>query len=298
MNWRYPDPGYFITLLLLCTATGAFSQPLLPDMSCSVFNNSVLLSWNCQYDGVKNISVFRSADSSMNYSLVGFVKTLKKGVQTFEDEHPYGGKNYYRLTITFKSGLNWNSNYCKAVVLQGATTSVAPKPAPQPAVRVDTAGRRAQAPMTQPARPAMTETGALATVEKKRVVCDTVGKGNNNISLTFIPDSVTGRLQLPRRRPVISTDDPSLRQPDLIKSQYIFADQVTGHIKMELPEDIGTAHYSVRFYDGQNNAVVDVQRVNNTKLLLDRRNFRRRGMYKFILRKDGLELERGYVNVN
>jgi hypothetical protein len=67
---------------------------------------------------------------------------------------------------------------------------------------------------------------------------------------------------------------------------------------MELPEDLVNSHYAVRFYDIQNNPIVDVPRLNTAKLMLDRRNFRKRGAYKFILRKDGLELERGWVNVN
>src|SRR6185312_6395232 len=158
--------------------------------------------------------------------------------------------------------------------------------------------KKAPAPAMPQAKPGMTETGALAAAEKKRNACDTANKKNNNVSLSFIPDSVTGRMQLPRRKPSISTDDPALRQPDLIKSRYIFADNVTGHIRIELPEDVATAHYSVRFLDAQNNAVVEIARVNAMKLILDRRNFRKRGSYKFILKKDGLELERGYINVN
>ena len=47
-----------------------------------------ILSWTCQYNGIKSIAVQRSTDSVYNYATVGYVKKLKKGPQAYIDEHP------------------------------------------------------------------------------------------------------------------------------------------------------------------------------------------------------------------
>ena len=40
----------------------------------------VLLSWTCQYTGVKAIAVQHSTDSIYNYKIIGYVKKLDKGI--------------------------------------------------------------------------------------------------------------------------------------------------------------------------------------------------------------------------
>ena len=66
---------------------------------------------------------------------------------------------------------------------------------------------------------------------------------------------------------------------------------------MNLPDDVSTHHYSIKFYDKDNHVVIDVPRINTAKLILDRRNFQKKGVYKFAIRKDILELEHGYITI-
>ena len=86
---------------------------MLPDMIGATDKGINVLSWNCQYDGLKFIAVQRSADSVFNYVTIGYVKNTKQGPQAYIDGHPLPGDNWYRLNIGFSSDLTWNSNRLK-----------------------------------------------------------------------------------------------------------------------------------------------------------------------------------------
>ncbi|HTN18090.1 MAG TPA: hypothetical protein VL092_10440, partial [Chitinophagaceae bacterium] len=61
----------------------SIAQPVLPDMASVTQNGINILTWTCQYDGVKSIAVQRSSDSNLNYITIGYVKDVKKGVQYY-----------------------------------------------------------------------------------------------------------------------------------------------------------------------------------------------------------------------
>ena len=99
--------------LLFSSIYSSRAQATLPDIQVSSQKGINILSWICQYDGVKSIAVQRSNDSIYNFATIGYVKNLKKGAQGFVDGHPLPGKNYYRLYIAFNSDLTWYSNRIK-----------------------------------------------------------------------------------------------------------------------------------------------------------------------------------------
>ncbi len=115
-----------LVCLALCVASRA--QETLPNMSIKSSGGKVLLTWNCTYDGVKSIAVQRSSDSIKNYSTVGYLSNPKKGVQSFQDELPNAGRNYYRLYILFPYDLEWYSNtfsgYVDSTLLSKKNTTV------------------------------------------------------------------------------------------------------------------------------------------------------------------------------
>ena len=80
------------------------------------------------------------------------------------------------------------------------------------------------------------------------------------------------------------------------KSKYIFTNPFTGNINIEL-QDALTASYSVRFYDQQGKEVLEIPRVNDTVVILDRRNFQSSGLFKFKLFKGKAEFDTGYVTI-
>ena len=100
-------------------STSALPAPL-PAIMVSTEQAENNLTWYCQYEGVKSISVQRSADSVRNFTTIGLINAPKKGNGTYRDLHPNVGKNYYRLSIAFGGDLEWFSNTYK-IILDSAT---------------------------------------------------------------------------------------------------------------------------------------------------------------------------------
>ena len=444
-----------IVLMLLVNSVVS-AQPTLPDITGNTERGMVLLSWTCQFDGVKSIAVLRSSDSNYNYSTVGYVRKLYKGVQAFADGHPMPGKNFYKLSIVFNSGLTWGSNhygvyadsatiYTKTPLISNEalqklivteqpdkavkTENQKPRKYPSPAnsdkyievFRKDSiASDMPQLPkhnfktdrnneddlsitsyleqkkkiivtyqddtiadpvayitdgkMTkedQPKKISVTfdnkddvstfvdnlpkspdrkitvtytenpndlnpaayinEYRRIDTLPKKisitfkdddevHAYMETIPKlSNSKITISYTADSneIKAKMKpvdihspmttaLPAKKtdeppmPKLSIhfrDEPATNSATTIRSKYVLSDPATGHIKMTLPDDINSHHYSVKFYDNENHMVVEIPKINTARIILDKRNFQKKGMYKFTLKKDGLELETGYVNI-
>ncbi len=314
--------GLFLLLCLLCCDVAA--QPLLPDVGAAADKGIVILSWNCQYDGVKSITVLRSTDSEQNYAPVGMVRKIAKGPQAFVDGHAAAGKNYYKLSLLYKTGLNWKTNRVAVVVAPLATEtsrfSLPPNDSLQRYIVTENitnaggAGRIATETLVKAGK------GRLAPSDQSAVVpSSTVGRvyetpphqapaPKQKVSISFNVDDTkterpaqpaSGALQDPTKRKVtITYEDPMEHPVDLVKSRYVNTDPASGHILMTLPDDINEHHYSIKFYNSANRAVIEDPHITAAKIIIDRRNFQRRGVYRFVLRKDVTELESGYVTIN
>jgi hypothetical protein len=265
-----PAYHFIVFLFILLYSTTSLCQPALPDLAGTVDNGAVLLSWNCQYDGIKTIAVLRSGDSAANFTGIGNVKKTNKGVQSFTDQHPAAGKNFYKLAITFNSGLNWASNVCRVFI--DKPVIAATKASDSGSVtRTGTSTRRdtatAKAPVT------------VAILKRDSMV-------KQSTSL------------LPPRRLSLAFEDPTDKPETFILSKYVYTDAVTGHVRLNLPDDITTHHYSIRFYNNKMQVVTESPKINAQQIILDKRNFPGKGLYKYVLRRDVVEFESGYVIIN
>lgn len=216
------------------------AQTELPDITITRKNGVNILSWFCQYDGIKSIAVQRSSDSIYNYTTIGYVKNLKKGNQAFIDGHPRPGDNWYKLYIVFSSDLTWHSNMVK--------------------LHVDSTQLMEQQTILPP-----------------------------NDSLQQIINSLAPN----------ETPRPSQIKPySYTRSQYVFTNPFTGHINVELPDRMDKhVTYSLQFFDRQEKRILDIPRVSQQSVILDKRNFQRKGIYRFELRKNKQVLESGYITV-
>jgi len=96
-----------------------------------------------------------------------------------------------------------------------------------------------------------------------------------------------------------SGDASELNAYTYIRSQYVFTNPFTGHINVELPDtaDVKTV-YSLIFFDQGNKQVLEVPKVAAKSIIIDKRNFQKKGLYKFELKKDNTVLvESGYITV-
>lgn len=97
--------------------------PPLPDF---VIENkegfNIITFFNTYENGVKQITIQRSADSNVNFTTIGRVPQTKKGNAAFVDAHPLLGKNWYQVTMEFTSGIDFKSNL-KSFIVDSAMLS-------------------------------------------------------------------------------------------------------------------------------------------------------------------------------
>ena len=270
-------------------------------------------------------------DSVKNFSEIGHLAKKDKGVQAFVDGHPMAGKNFYKLTILFSSGLSWTSNYCRVYIDRSAIEKQAiVLPVNDSlqkfivtenisnAVKADTiassiirngknnARNSTVKDSISKIKPVVSE--PKHDLQKTNANTDTTAKQNLKLKTTVSFELDSGNVvtetfagngnALPQRKKItVKFEDPGETSATFIKSRYIFVDPNNGHINMFLPDDVKIHHYSVKFYDGKGHVVIDLPKINMPKLIIDRRNFQHSGVYKFILRKDVTELESGFIEI-
>jgi hypothetical protein len=329
----------------------------------SVTQNGInILTWTCQYDGVKTIAVQRSSDSNFNFITIGYVRDVKKGVQYYLDGHPKLGANWYRVKLVFGSDLSWTSNRIKVMVdsaqiakarslppndsLQGliakshiktvevaataVSTTVKPKvekvqsttSAVEDTLRAAPIDRNLPTKGLQPA-PKLTMPVATNAQPISKLAGNTLAdsmseptfynpknlptKGLQSMPTKTLPVTTTTipvpAIEVPPApivvKPLISLEIPDIESVDAysyIKSQYVFTNPFTGHVNIEVA-DAKSSKYSIEFFDSKNAKILEIPKLNETNIVLDKRNFQRVGIYKFELYKDKVKLETGYVTI-
>ncbi len=243
--------------LIAVASCPALAQPVLPDIAGTAGRGSVTLNWQCQYNTIKAISVLRATDSNAGYSLIGYVEQTDKGIQTFKDIHPLTGFNCYKLAIEFKTGLTWRSNHLCLRVENYSTES-----------------------------------------EKKLLPADKAEVQKQDITITEPAskqtDAGTQPVTLKLKMPPLPDDTIDITATN-VTSRYCTADARSGNIILRLPADLERFSYSIKFFDLQNHLITEVPHIGTAALIFDKRNFQHRKYIRFVLRKDGVELEEGWL---
>lgn len=258
----------FFCFLSVLLAGKVIAQPVLPDIIGVSQEGLNILSWSSQYDGIKSIAVQRSSDSVYNFAAIGYVKNLAKGPQAFIDGHPNPGKNWYRLYIVFNSDLTWYSNRVR--------------------IMVDSADILK--------RKVMLSNDSLQKLASRVRVLDTAKTAMSTPSNT---NGNTTTTTPPPSKPVITLSIPDASGVDAyayIKSEFVFTNPFTGHINVEIKDSKAHA-YSIIFYDQKNKPVLEIPRIPEPAIIIDKRNFQKKGMYKFELMKNKEKLEMGYITI-
>lgn len=287
---------FIILSFLIGSAYGVQAQaPQLPDIIAASDKGVNVLSWDCQYEGLKSIAVQRSSDSVFNYKTVGFVKNLKKGQQAFIDGHPQAGNNWYRLYIAFSSDLTWYSNTIK-VYIDSATllakSVIPPNDSLQKyasSVQISPEDVIASSTAPPPSSPAAAAAANNANSAPTTVIAGRTVATNITNNNTAAPKPKLN-LNLPK--------DEDVNQFTYIKSKHVFTNPFTGHVALELPDDLREP-YAIKFFKqgDERTPVLDIPRIRKTKVIIDKHNFQGKGVYKFILFKGPNKLEEGYISI-
>lgn len=245
------------------------AQPQLPEIAAVGQQGVNYISWTNPYDGLRAIAVQRSSNGHNNFRSIGYVKDLKKGVQQFIDTKPETNICYYRLLIVFGSELNWFSDVTKLEVEENPDED-------------------------------MTE----VLLAKENV---------NNLSaikVTYdapeVENTVTSPLpnnaQFPRIRNVMKfnlNEIAEIEPSEYTPSEHVYFNTVTGFIQIELPEEDSIEEvYTIDFFDNKNYRVLRIPNIHEHNLMLDKRNFQRKGLYRFELKRNEELMEEGYLLLN
>ena len=100
-------------------------------------------------------------------------------------------------------------------------------------------------------------------------------------------------------KPLLSVAMPDLNGADAyayIKSQYVFTNPFTGHVNVEI-KDAKEYKYSLQFFDQKDAPVLAIPRISEAAIIIDKRNFQRKGIFRFELSRDKEKLETGYITI-
>ena len=324
---------FFVLFYLFYFCAPSFSQPLLPDLSGNTQNGYAIVSWTSQYDALKSISVQRSADSVYNYSSIGYVKATKKGVQAYIDGHPLPGKNWYRLYIVFNSDLTWYSNRMMIYVdsaqllkqqvmapndsLQQYVPRMIKNAVAASAISPPPANKNQQPVTTNTQPPAAnnrntTSSNTTTTVATKQPAANNRQPATTNTNSTTQPHTANNTTAAnnnttaiaPPPEPPIIVPKLVLTLPDAsgvdayayVKSQFVFTNPFTGHVNVEI-RDAKQYHYSLWFYDSKEARVLEIPSITQPAIIIDKRNFSHKGLYRFELIRDREKLESGFITI-
>lgn len=246
-----------------CAATSTYAQPILPDILGASDKGINILSWTCQYDGIKSIAVQRSSDSVYSYATIGYVKNKKKGPQAYIDGHPEIGTNWYRLYIVFASDLTWYSNRIK--------------------IEIDSATLLNKGVI--PPNDSLQQYATSIKMETSTIVNPDENAAENE------------RQQIIANLSIDIPEPDEINQFTYIKSQYVFTNPFTGHVNVELPQEDGVMLYTLTFYNIDDVQVLDIPRFSEKEVIIDKRNFKNKGVYKFTLIKNREVIEEGHITI-
>lgn len=99
------------------------------------------------------------------------------------------------------------------------------------------------------------------------------------------------------KRIVLPRPIDNIAEPLFVIPVHVGVQKNTGHVFVKLPPDLNGVRHSIYFYDKQGVAVVGIEDLTADYVLIEKRNFQHQGVYKFMLKKDGSELESGYITV-
>lgn len=80
-------------------------------------------------------------------------------------------------------------------------------------------------------------------------------------------------------------------------SKYIFTNPFTGNINIEIPNAIKN-RYNIIFYTLNDKEVLNIERIREDTVIIDKRNFQQLGVYKFKILRDKELYEEGYITIN
>ena len=260
---------FLFILLFGITSIIVKAQPQLPEIAAVSQQGVNYISWTNPYDGLKAIAVQRSANGQNNFRTIGYIKDLKKGVEQFIDTKPENGVCFYRLLIVFNSEVNWFSDVTKLDVEANPDEDM-------------TEVFLAKEPVSN-------MSSIKVTYEDPEV--------ENNVAIPLPNNN-----QIPSMRKVMKFNINTIEEiepTEYKRSEYVYYNTTSGFIQIQIPyEEEDSIAYTIDFFDNRNYRIIRVPNIHQPNIMLDKRNFQRKGLYRFELKKNEEMIEEGYLLMN
>lgn len=259
---------FFIFFLLIYGCTAVSGQQTLPAISAKNINGKIILSWvNGYKKTVQNIMIQRSYDSLKNYSTIGTVLNPSSVENGYPDINPPYDRMFYRVAITFEGG-----------TYEIGLPSRPVKEIKEPEELDITAFPKIITEKED-------ETGFIEPHKKEAM--KPIVKTTDKKEKSIIVDSafLNNKPVLPKK--IIETIYPSNR---------IFTSKqnvVVIHLS-----DYNLKKYSIRFFDENEKQVLEIKKINDEYLYIEKYNFFHSGWFRFEIYENGEIFEKNKVFIS
>ncbi|MFZ1529006.1 MAG: hypothetical protein WAT19_09665 [Ferruginibacter sp.] len=235
----------FISIILLTMAPALLrAQKTLPEISVAGISGKIIVSWKNEYTiPVANINIQRSFDSLKNYTTIGSVLNPMNAENGYTDNNPPYNKMYYRVFVAFEGG-----------------TYLITKPV-RP-VKEFIAGNENRIRYAWQVDPLVMHTDSTVTTG------------------VYGPDNSDSGITVPPPPPLKLIKTPT--EPEIIfPSKRVYTSRMSS-VVIQLP-DAPSKNYRLRIFDDQEKMVLELTKLKEDFLVLDKMNFMRSGWYRFEL---------------
>ncbi len=281
---------FFLCSFFSVFAVRGISQDTLPGFSVQDKGKGrIVISWRNPYPNLIQLAVQRSYDSLKRFGTIYSTTSPELPVNGFSDKVPEGVNVFYRIFYVMEGGAYYFTKSARPVipeeivVIKADTLREKLREDLQLITEAPTR-KELQREVYNPFKPIYikeSDTTGYITIPIKdfRAYRDSI--------MTLTRDTL---VQSGVDTLVIKVYDPPFAART---SQYVFTNK-DGYIVIKL-DDAETVKYQVTLMDEDEKPVIDIKRVNDPLLILDKTNFYQGGWYKFTLRENGRVKEKGKV---
>ena len=231
----------------------ALAQDTLPRVSVKSTGNQIIVSWKNNYGAIiSNINIQRSRDSLKNFTTIGTVLNPLNKENGFVDRKPYNLNMYYRVFVAFEGGTYVFSHSHRPVL---DTTHAVTKAAAEPTST------------TEPVMEELIQSEPATVVEEKAPVAESMEN--------FLPKIKIPKIVVP---------------VGFVPSKFIYTNK-ENNLVISLP-DAETQKFSVKFFDDKDNQILEIKKITENFLLMEKVNFMHTGWFYYSLYDDNIFLEK------
>jgi len=254
---------FLFTVCSLLSASILSAQNTLPEITVKNLNEKIIVSWlNTYKKPIQNILIQRSFDSLKNYTTIGTVLNPQNTENGYPDNMPPYNKMYYRVTIIFEGGAYEIGKAFRPVkeIIDLPELDI-------------TAIPKSKQPVVIPEEEASLSKSELA----ENIQQLNFDKQRNNKK-----DSISIKVIEPKR--IIETAYPSNR---------IFTSKQNS-IVIQIAE-ARFKKYTIKFYDENEQLALELKKIKEDYLILEKSNFGHAGWFRFEIFEDGKLFEKNKV---